>query len=169
VDADRALQDPVMRERLTAPAQATALDMHVPQREPRGEARNGQPDIWYLRYRDHGGRWCKAKATTEQVLKRLRERRLSSNVEASHDHSGEFKPLGSFAEFASAFTENGKLRKPRGASSNGAAMNGVARPNAGQKSRAAWSFGAARLWLLASLGVVGTIVAAVLVRVLVLH
>jgi eukaryotic-like serine/threonine-protein kinase len=168
-DADRAMQDPVMRERITAPAQATALDVHVSQREPSEEARNGQPDIWYIRYRDKSGRWCKAKATTDQVLKRLRERRISANVEASHDHSGEFRLLGSFAEFASAIAEAAKQRKLGGASTNGVALNGVARAEAGQRPTITKSFGAARLWLLASLGILGTIVAAVLFRVLVRH
>jgi eukaryotic-like serine/threonine-protein kinase len=169
VDADRAMQDPVMIERLTAPAQATALDVHVPHREPPAAARNGQPDIWYIRYRDKGGRWCKAKATTDQVLKRLRERRLSANVEVSHDHSGEFQPLGTFAEFASAIAEAAKQRKSHGASLNGTPKNGVARLDAGQKPTIVKSFGAARMWLLASLGVVGTIVVAVLFRVLIWH
>jgi eukaryotic-like serine/threonine-protein kinase len=169
VNADRALEDPVMRERLTVPTQATALDMNIPHPEPRPEARNGQPDIWYLRYRDPSGRWCKAKATTEQVLKRLRERRFSGNVEASHDHSGEFRPLGSFAEFASAIADAGKPRKLRSASINGAAPKVVVRPVSGRTRNPLRFFGAARMWLLASLGLVSILVVAVLVRVLVLH
>jgi eukaryotic-like serine/threonine-protein kinase len=158
IDADRAMQDPVMRERLMAPAQATALDLQVPQPEPRSDPPNGQPDMWYLRYRDNAGRWCKAKATTEQVLKRVRERRFSGNVEASHDHSGEFQPLGSFAEFAKAIAE--AARKPPKAE----ASDPEPEPKAISKM-----VGMSRMWLLASLGAIGAIVAAVLIKVLVLH
>ena len=50
-------------------------------------------DVWYLRYQDRSGRWCKAKATTEQVVKRLREGRLGAAVEGCHFHNGEFRPL----------------------------------------------------------------------------
>jgi eukaryotic-like serine/threonine-protein kinase len=160
IDADRAMQDPVMRERLTAPAQATALDLHVPQPEPRAEPRNGQPDMWYLRYRDNAGRWCKAKATTEQVLRRVRERRFSGNVEASHDHSGEFKPLGSFAEFAKAIADSTRQRKKAEAQDPESEVG----PKAISKM-----VGTSRIWLLASLGAIGAIVAAVLIKVLVLH
>jgi len=175
VDPDRAMQDPVMRERLLAPAQPTAPDLQVPQREPRTETRNGQPDIWYLRYRDNGGRWCKAKATTDQVLKRLRDRRFSGNVEASHDHSGEFQPLTSFAEFATVVAETAKARKMAGSArrqltsgdSPGADDPGDS-PGADSAQEKATSRAilASRVWLLASLGAVGAIVAAVLVGLL---
>ncbi len=105
IDADRAMQDPVMRQRLTAPAQPTAPDLHIPRPDLVPEAAESSPDVWYLRYRDNGGRWCKAKLTTEQVVKRLRELRFSPDVEASHHHENEFKPLGSFAEFTAVVAE----------------------------------------------------------------
>jgi serine/threonine-protein kinase len=110
VDADRAMQDPVVRERVTAPAQPTAPDLQLAGREPRGDTHKGQPDIWYLRYRDPSGRWCKAKATTQQVLQRLRERRFPQEVEASHQHNDDFQPLGEFPEFHSAAAEAAKGR-----------------------------------------------------------
>jgi serine/threonine protein kinase len=105
IDHEMAMKDPLMRERLTAPAQPTAPDMRMPQREPRSEVRKGNPDIWYLRYHDRSGRWCKAKATTEQVLKRLRERRFTADVEASHHHNGQFQPLVEFDEFKAALDD----------------------------------------------------------------
>jgi eukaryotic-like serine/threonine-protein kinase len=102
IDPDQAMRDPLVRERLTTPAQPTAADLQMSQREPRSELRKSHPDIWYLRYQDPTGRWCKAKATTQQVLKRLREGRFTSKVEASHQHGGPFKPLGKFEEFTAA-------------------------------------------------------------------
>jgi serine/threonine protein kinase len=112
IDPDLAMQDPLVRERLTTPAQPTAPDMRMPQREPRSELRKGQPDIWYLRYQDQSGRWCKAKATTEQVAKRLRERRFTADVEASHYHNGQFLPLGDFDEFKEVLTEVDSHKAP---------------------------------------------------------
>lgn len=117
VDESQALRDPVVRERLATGAQATALDMQVATREARSEVRKGNPDIWYLRYRDQTGRWCKAKATTEQVLKRLRDRRFDDTVEASHHHQGDFQALGEFAEFQAALAE-ARARKARGSGVN---------------------------------------------------
>jgi hypothetical protein len=114
VDADRAMQDPLVRERVTAPAQPTSPDLQLANRLGGGtELHKGSPDIWYLRYRDSNGRWCKAKATTQQVLQRLRERRFSHEIEASHHHNGGFQPLVEFAEFHSAATEAAKRRGKR--------------------------------------------------------
>ena len=113
IDADRAMQDPVMRQRLTAPAQPTAPDLHIPRPDLVPEAAESSPDVWYLRYRDNGGRWCKAKLTTEQVVKRLRELRFSPDVEASHHHENEFKPLGSFAEFTAVVAKATKAQGAR--------------------------------------------------------
>jgi serine/threonine protein kinase len=113
VDANRAMQDPLVRERVTAPAQPTAPDLQLGNRLPGVELHKGSPDIWYLRYRDAGGQWCKAKATTQQVLQRLRDRRFPQEIEASHNHNGGFQPLADFAEFHSAATETAKARGKR--------------------------------------------------------
>ena len=127
---------------------------------------NGQPGIWYLRYRDNAGRWCKAKATTDQVLRRLREGRFSGNVEASHHHGGEFQPLGSFAEFAPALTEAMKGRKARGFLAHGVpAGENVVKPSAEEQTTSK-SSSPSKVWLFASLGIVVAIVATVLVRML---
>src|SRR5262249_20942610 len=76
VDADQALQDPVVRSRLTRPAQPTAPDLDKSLRKQRSPGQDANPDLWYLRYRDSKGQWCKAKTTTRQVLQRLREGRM---------------------------------------------------------------------------------------------
>ena len=57
VDADRAMQDPVVRERVTAPAQPTAPDLQLAGRLPRAEGLRATADLWYLRYRNGSGRW----------------------------------------------------------------------------------------------------------------
>jgi len=111
VDAELALQDPVMRGRLTAPAQPTAPDLRMPARDFAAETRKSNPDIWYLRYRDAKGKWTKAKLTTQQIQQRLAEGRLTLEVEASHLPQAEFLPLRKYAEFHQAVSD--KVRKPR--------------------------------------------------------
>ncbi len=98
VDPERARQDPVVRERLNAVAQPTCPDLTLP--ENRGQP-NGA-DFWYLRYRDRRGQWCKAKATTTQILKRLKEGKLPFRAEVSRQPQGEFSPLQRVPEFREA-------------------------------------------------------------------
>jgi serine/threonine protein kinase len=168
IDPDRAMQDPLVRERLTAPAQATAPDMRLPQREAKGESRNGNPDIWYLRYQDQSGRWCKAKATTEQVVKRLRQRRFTAKVEASHLHNGEFLALADLDEFRAVVAELARSKKLRGSSARHSVLtSGTAGsktpPRASSSRRAVPS----RVWVITSvIAVVGIAMALVLAKVL---
>jgi serine/threonine-protein kinase len=169
VDADLAMKDPLVRERVTAPAQPTAPDLQVPDSEARSELRKGKPDIWYLRYRDQSGRWCKAKATTQQVLQRLGERRFPADIEGGHHHNGEFQPLGEFAEFRSAVLEAAKGRKPRHRGKG----RMPASDTANQQSGGEWAPGlqawlARRWWLVAAsaIALVLIIVSAVFARLL---
>jgi serine/threonine-protein kinase len=107
VDPDRALADPLVRQRLTAPAQATVPDMSVSQVDARAEPAPSEagapaPEIWYLRYKDRHDRWCKAKATVAQIVQRVRDGKLGADTEASHQPQGEFRPIANFAEFKEA-------------------------------------------------------------------
>jgi eukaryotic-like serine/threonine-protein kinase len=125
VDADLALQDPVVRERLTAHAQPTAPDLHLHPKEQLSEPKRTQPNVWYLRYHDKNGRLCKAKATTEQILRRLQEHRFPREVEASHHHSGDFQPLDGLPEFQAAIADSeAKPMKTRPSTNGQLAFNG---------------------------------------------
>ena len=62
----------------------------------------GRADVWYLRYRNRKGQWCKAKATTPQIVQRLRDGKLSRADEACHDAQGDFRSLGDYPEFRAA-------------------------------------------------------------------
>lgn len=97
VDPDAAYQDPLVRARLTSPAQSTHADLRVPARLSRAQA----TDIWYLRYRNRDGRWCKAKASTQQLILRLREGRVPSGLEIGRDAKAEFRCPADFPEFRS--------------------------------------------------------------------
>src|SRR5204863_3129410 len=76
VDAEVALQDPLVRERLALAAQPTAMDLRAQDATAPSARALGDPDIWYLRYRDRNGQSCKARATTQQIARRLREGKL---------------------------------------------------------------------------------------------
>jgi serine/threonine-protein kinase len=123
IDTDLALQDPVVRARLTAPAQPTAPDLdNAPLRDAEGEASDRPaPALWYLRYRDRTGQLCKAKATTRQVLQRLREGRVPPEAEASRQPQGEFQPLSAIPEFRQAVAEPARPKKPAAPATNGRA------------------------------------------------
>jgi serine/threonine-protein kinase len=109
VDAALALKDPLVRERLALAAQPTAPDLRARDQSPlEGQPR---PDVWYLRYRDRNGQACKAKATTEQIVRRVRDGKLPREVEASHQPQGEFLPLSRYAEFREALAKRPRQKK----------------------------------------------------------
>ncbi|MCI0457969.1 MAG: serine/threonine protein kinase, partial [Gemmataceae bacterium] len=98
VDAELALQDPLVRERLASAAPPTCPDLSARPLAPSAVESN-DPDVWFLRYRDRHGKLCKAKATTRQVLQRLREGKLPREVEAAHQPQGEYQPLRTYSAF----------------------------------------------------------------------
>jgi serine/threonine-protein kinase len=111
-DFDMALKDPLVRARLTSPAQPTCPDLENVAARPPVPKDHGNPDLWYLRYRDKGGHWCKTKVTTKQVLQRLREGRMPAEAEASHQAQGKFQRLEAIAEFREAAQSQPRPRKP---------------------------------------------------------
>jgi serine/threonine-protein kinase len=163
VDTDRAMQDPLVRERLTAPAQATSPDLQIPPRDGQVEVRKDNPDIWYLRYRDNSGRWCKAKATTEQVVKRVLDRRFPEEVEASHHHNGGFQPLTAFEEFTTAVAK-ARTRRSSG-SHRPLTPEAVAGRNGTDKTKPAGSW-SPPLWLWATVGLSAALLLAALAVIL---
>jgi serine/threonine-protein kinase len=142
VDAELALQDPAVRQRLAEQASPTCLDVRV---QPAEKDRTS-PDIWFLRYRNQAGQWCKARATAAQVHKRLRDGRLPITAEAATDARGAFQPLDAFPEHREVLAEvanAGKLsKKGRNASS-------PHRENSAEKPRWWLLFGALALSLVA--------------------
>jgi serine/threonine-protein kinase len=99
-DPDLALQDPVVRQRLAEQAMPTSLDVRVGPGARQAEEPPA-PDLWFVRYRRQG-QWCKGRATTEQILKRLRKGRLGADTEAARDLAEPFRPLAVYAEFRAA-------------------------------------------------------------------
>jgi hypothetical protein len=155
-DPDLALQDPLVRARLTRPAQPTRPDLDAPPSDT--AMRNGSPDIWYLRYRNRDGRWCKTRTTTQQIVQRLREGRLPTNVEACHEQQGEFRSLATYPEFREAIAAS--PRKKRSPTSRRSDEPPVPEPQLQVQELAATS--RQRLWLmLLGVGISATVVAGI--------
>jgi serine/threonine-protein kinase len=100
VELDEALKDPVVKKRLTEPAQPTAQDLRMQSYERTATARSG---VWYLRYRDRKGHWCKGRATVMQIRERLRKPNVPATLEASPQAQGPFQPIKQIAEFREAW------------------------------------------------------------------
>jgi serine/threonine-protein kinase len=149
VNLDDALQDPVMRARLVAPAEPTRPDLDVP---PSGVTRGGpsNPNLWYLRYRNGNGAWTKTRATKQQIVQRLREGKLAPTDEASQETKGKYRSLADHPEFREAVpptrsvqrTKQVLPRKPQPS------------PPPQTNSRPVW-------WLLIGLGLLAVLVALV--------
>jgi serine/threonine protein kinase len=99
ISVDSALQDPVVRERLTSPVEATQPDMQLQQALQDKQA-DQQP--WFLKYRDQRGNLCKSKATTAEILNRLKKGTIPLHTEASRSPQGKFKALEKWPEFQTA-------------------------------------------------------------------
>lgn len=97
VDPDLALQDPVVRRRLESQAQATSLDVRHGGRAQ--AAAESEERLWYVRYRDRRGQICKAKATREQIVQRMRQGKLPPQTEAAREPQGRFRTLNAIPEF----------------------------------------------------------------------
>jgi serine/threonine-protein kinase len=94
VDADLALQDPLVQERLSAANQATLPNLEVPPSKRPAEGAAG----WRIRYKDRQGRWCRTQLATAQLVQRLREGRLPAGAEVCRQGEDTFRPASAFPE-----------------------------------------------------------------------
>jgi serine/threonine-protein kinase len=100
VSLDSALQDPVVRQRLTSPIAATQPDLNLKRAIEEKQA----PDqkTWFLRYRDQRGNLCKLKASAAEIVERLKKGTIPLQTEAAHSAQEKFKPLEKWPEFQKA-------------------------------------------------------------------
>jgi serine/threonine-protein kinase len=95
IDRDLAMMDPLVRQRITSPAQPTSPDLQLQK-----DATAAAPvELWIVRYRDRYGQWCKAKGTAEQIRRRLEEGKLSDDAQAARQPQGEYRPVAELPEF----------------------------------------------------------------------
>ena len=102
-DQDAAKQDPLLRARVEVANKRTQIDLHAPRREP-----SSAHKTWHLRYHDENtGKLCELTATTEQVLRRIRQGKLNGTVQAGTGAAGPFRWLSDWPEFSDAMCEMG--------------------------------------------------------------
>jgi serine/threonine-protein kinase len=115
-DPNQALQDPWVQQCLATSAEPTRLDPEMPpeaaQAAPETETAAPTNGVWMLRYRNPAGKLCRAKASTEQIVQRLRRGRLSPKVEARHAHRPDYHPLAFYPEFKGLAPPSRPPRKP---------------------------------------------------------
>jgi serine/threonine-protein kinase len=119
VELSQALADPLMRARLTAPSEATQPDLEAASRRklpsqpgvPENLQAAKDADIWYLRFRDAQGQWCKSRGTPKQIVDRFHGGLIPKDVEVSRRPEGEFKSLSEFPEFREAINAAGSQPK----------------------------------------------------------
>ncbi len=102
IDPDLAMQDPVVRQRLTSPAQTTCPDLRPGQANPPPDAKH----IWYVRFKDKHGQPAKAKLSAGQIEERLRAGKLSPQTEIAQEPQGKFRPLASYVEFQNVLAKS---------------------------------------------------------------
>jgi serine/threonine-protein kinase len=100
-DPSQALQDPWVQQCLASSAEPTRLDPEMPPivSPPAPEPLPKVNGVWMLRYRNPAGKVCRARATTEQIVARLRRGRLSLKIEARRADSKDYHALPFFPEF----------------------------------------------------------------------
>ncbi|HTU17229.1 MAG TPA: serine/threonine-protein kinase [Gemmataceae bacterium] len=110
-DPNQALQDPWVQQCLSSSAEPTRLDPETPPLPSTSttEPTAGSIDstavaarsdgVWVLRYRNPAGKLCRAQASTDQIVLRLRRGRLSAKVEARHASGKDYHPLSFYPEF----------------------------------------------------------------------
>jgi serine/threonine protein kinase len=105
IDPQLAMQDPLVRQRLTSPAQTTCPDLRP------GEARAAPDAFWFVRLKDRHGQMIKKKLTFEELAQRLRTGKIAAEVEASRTAKGEYRALSSYAEFQEVLVGLGSAKK----------------------------------------------------------
>ena len=108
-DPELASKDPWVQACMASSAEPTRLDPERPKPKPE-PAPQDDDDIWLLRFRNRAGRVCRTRATTEQIVERLREGRLPERVTVRRPYQPQFRPLAYFAEFKD-LSPNGSRRR----------------------------------------------------------
>ncbi|MFO0966188.1 MAG: serine/threonine-protein kinase [Gemmataceae bacterium] len=99
-DADQAMQDPVVRQRLSTAGLSTTPDLR--QTKPEPQPNGADTEFWYVRYRDRRGQVTKVRLSTPQIQKRLRDGKLPKHAEAASQPQGKYRPLEVYPQFRPA-------------------------------------------------------------------
>ncbi len=110
-DPNQALQDPWVQQCLASSAEPTRLDPEMPAAATSSASKPESNGVWILRYRNPAGKLCRARASTEEIVTRLRRGRLSARVEARHADNADYHPLSFYPEFKDAAPPSRPSRK----------------------------------------------------------
>jgi serine/threonine-protein kinase len=104
IDVDVAMQDPLVRARVSSVNETTQMDPLRPHRVP-------ADDVWYVRIVDPTGQVRKVQMTKSQMLSNIREGTLSRTITASTGEKGPFRNLHAYPTFRDALRESGTKLK----------------------------------------------------------
>jgi serine/threonine-protein kinase len=110
-DPNQALKDPWVQQCLTTSAQPTCLDPDTPPVNPRPATETEA--AWVVRFYNRAGKLCRARATTEEILVRLRRGRVFTNVEVRRAQGKTYHPVGFFPEFKDAVPPRKKTKSAK--------------------------------------------------------
>ncbi len=118
-DPELARKDPWIQACLSSSTEPTRLDPERPPPSPlspsdgeRGEGAPEADDVWLVRFRNRAGRVCKTRATTDQIIARLKDGRLPIRIVARRPSQARFHPLVYFSEFKDLCKGRDKHQKP---------------------------------------------------------
>jgi serine/threonine protein kinase len=94
-DPESARNDPWVQSCL-ATSEPTRLDLDTPHQIVQPPPPS---DYWVVRFRNKAGKLCKARASTTQVARRLREARMPADAELCREGETVFLPPGRLVEF----------------------------------------------------------------------
>jgi serine/threonine protein kinase len=131
-DPSQALQDPWVQQCLASSAEPTRLDPEAPPTpSPTAPPAQAPTDAtWVLRYRNSAGKLCRAEATTEQIVARLRRGGLSAGVEARHAGASDFHPLSFYPEFKAIQPPRRTRKHPASRGADGTALTALPKAEA---------------------------------------
>jgi hypothetical protein len=106
IDPGCALRDPIVRQRLTAAMQATAMELRSSGDTP------AETHPWFVRYKDKQGQWRKVKMSVSQIIRRFQEGKFSAEIEVSPHANGDFRPILAFSEFQDLASDLMRTKTP---------------------------------------------------------
>lgn len=83
-------QEDTADEASESAAQLTQFDVPMP---------NGASEVWYVRYRERDGQWCSLRASTAQILERLKTGSLPPASEVCREAQGKYRVVSTVPEF----------------------------------------------------------------------
>jgi hypothetical protein len=79
--------------------------------ETPSETPTPEQDYWFIRYKDADGEYVHRRLKTHQVFELIKTNQLNNKTEASRQAKGQYRPLATYREFATALQARGLQAK----------------------------------------------------------